>query len=54
MADRSEKQQPDDGKDAAQSDRNRLKNKQERLLDEGLEETFPASDPVAVAIVKDD
>jgi hypothetical protein len=25
-----------------------LRLKQERLLDEGLEETFPASDPVAV------
>lgn len=25
-----------------------LKERQDRLLDEGLEETFPASDPVAV------
>jgi hypothetical protein len=25
-----------------------LRDRQERLLDEGLEETFPASDPVAV------
>ena len=59
MADRSEKQHgqttpAEKGEDAAQSERNRLKKRQERLLDEGLEETFPASDPVAVSIVKDD
>lgn len=28
--------------------RDDLRSRQERLLDEGLEETFPASDPVAV------
>jgi len=26
--------------------------RQERLLDEAVEETFPASDPVSVAVVK--
>ncbi|MDD3838522.1 MAG: hypothetical protein WCY15_08465 [Phenylobacterium sp.] len=41
----------DDAAAAAPGDRRPdadLKQRQERLLDEGLEETFPASDPVAV------
>jgi hypothetical protein len=29
-----------------------LRKRQERLLDEAVEETFPASDPVSVAVVK--
>jgi hypothetical protein len=31
-----------------------LRERQERLLDEGIEETFPASDPVSVSEVKDE
>ena len=30
---------------------NDLRARQEKLLDEGVQETFPASDPVSVAIV---
>lgn len=33
---------------AAPSADSSLRARQERLLDEGLEETFPASDPVAI------
>lgn len=29
-----------------------LRKRQEQLLDEAVEETFPASDPVSVAVVK--
>ena len=39
-----------DRKDEKQSDNNRKH--QEDLLDEGVEETFPASDPVSVKISK--
>lgn len=39
---------PVEGKPDQLCDKERLaKNRQEALLDEGLEETFPASDPVA-------
>ena len=31
----------------------RLREHQDRLLDEGIEETFPASDPVSVSRIKD-
>ena len=37
-------------KDGKQSENN--KKHQEDLLDEGVEETFPASDPVSVKITK--
>ncbi|MGO4524071.1 hypothetical protein AB4097_04320 [Microvirga sp. 2MCAF35] len=39
-----------DRKDEKQSENNRKH--QEDLLDEGVEETFPASDPVSVKIAK--
>ena len=39
------------GKQKADQKREELRKRQERLLDEGVEETFPASDPVSVAVV---
>jgi hypothetical protein len=43
-------QDENDRKDDRQSENN--KKHQEDLLDEGVEETFPASDPVSVKISK--
>jgi hypothetical protein len=43
-------QDKNNAKDDNQSENN--KKHQEELLDEGVEETFPASDPVSVKITK--
>ena len=54
MTDKDRKQDTEqdkrDRKDEKQTDNNRKH--QEDLLDEGVEETFPASDPVSVKISK--
>jgi len=49
--DASARDEPADGEDSLQDQARREQNdadRQERLLDEGVEETFPASDPVSV------
>ncbi|MGF9760236.1 hypothetical protein AAII07_34110 [Microvirga sp. 0TCS3.31] len=48
---RSEKSEQDNTKRDDKQAENKKKH-QEELLDEGVEETFPASDPVSVKITK--
>ncbi|MEE1656874.1 hypothetical protein VB618_11760 [Microvirga sp. CF3062] len=49
---RSEKSEQDNTKRDDDKQAENKKKHQEELLDEGVEETFPASDPVSVKITK--
>ncbi len=55
MSDKSRNQKPKQDKSDSKNDAQRNDNNkkhQDELLDEGVEETFPASDPVSVKITK--
>lgn len=53
MKDKRNDQNKSDARDKRKDDKAQSNKKhQEELLDEGVEETFPASDPVSVKITK--
>ncbi|MBM1173221.1 hypothetical protein [Microvirga arabica] len=54
MTDKNRPDETSQDKNNAQDDKQseNTKKHQEELLDEGVEETFPASDPVSVKITK--
>jgi hypothetical protein len=53
MTDKDRSQEkPQDNNDRKDDKQSENKKHQEELLDEGVEETFPASDPVSVKITK--
>ena len=54
MTDKNRPDEKSQDKNNAKDDKQAENNKkhQEELLDEGVEETFPASDPVSVKITK--
>ena len=53
MADKPHERKPSQDKDDRKDEKpSENKKHQEELLDEGVEETFPASDPVSVKITK--